>query len=131
MIDESNSPEGGPPEGGESKIWIDETGIVNVIASAKFSEHEISQLISGIRRVLKDLKTKAKILVDIGMAVSPTTFQFRRVITDHLKETEFEKMAIFGGTQVSRIVTSFVVVASGVENIKVFDAKEEALKWLK
>ena len=44
----------------------------------------------------------------------------------------FEKIAVYGGNVIARTVGSFVLAAAvGIKNVKLFENKERALKWLK
>jgi hypothetical protein len=47
------------------------------------------------------------------------------------ENTKFGKTAIFGLTVIPRAIAKFIIVASGVKNIKVFSDEKKALKWLK
>lgn len=48
-----------------------------------------------------------------------------------VKNPGFKRVAILGATVTIRVVGSFIVSASGIENIKVFKEKDKALEWLK
>jgi len=47
-----------------------------------------------------------------------------------IKDSNFKKIAIYGGDIVIRTVASFIVSASGVKKMRVFSNQEEAFKWL-
>ncbi len=121
----------------KTKIWIDKEGILNIKIFMKDSAVETEDLLKDTKESLLASGAKTKILVDISGAVigHMRSSQLRRgvvkSIKEWIKEAKFEKAAVFGGDTIRRTIASFILVASGIKNIRVFETREKALKWLK
>ena len=118
----------------EMSIWIDKEGIVHVRMIRDLTSENIKNLIEEGRELVKRLSGKPKVIIDIASGLSSIPFQLRKEIGGYVKELVenpgFKKVAISGGI-IARTIASFIIAASGEKNIKVFETKEEALKWLK
>ena len=121
----------------KSKVWIGKDGILNIVINMKNPVEDILDFLEEVKKVLSALGDRVKILVDISGSVlghmrsSQLRNRAARHIRGWLEKVKFEKVAIFGGDVVRRTITSFLVTATGLKNIKVFETKEDALKWLK
>lgn len=122
---------------GENKVWLDKDGIVNIQVAKAITAEEAYALIDGGGRFLRSFKGKGKVLIHVFPYKGPfvATSRFRKTVSERIKEIikdpGFEKVAISGVTTIIKTVSSFIITASGVKNMKVFDSKEKALKWLK
>ena len=127
MPESENNPE-------KMTISLDKEGIVNVKIVRDLASEDIKNLIKEGRELVKRFSEKPKVIIDITSGLSPISFQLRKEIGGHVKELVespgFEKVAVFGEI-IARTIASFIIAASGEKNIKVFEGKEEALKWLK
>ncbi len=47
------------------------------------------------------------------------------------KEPGFEKLAMWGGSTVIKVVALFIITATRLKNIRYFSTEKEALSWLK
>jgi len=129
MIDKENNRDE------KSKVWLREDGIVYVVVGKTVSEEEVMDLIDKIEEILKSVPGKAKVLVDVGTVAVIRSSSFRNKLAKRLRDTVesrgVEKAAFFGQKLITRTIVSFIVMASGLKNLKVFENKEKALKWLK
>jgi len=121
---------------GESEIYLGENGIVRIKIGQTINENESVALLEKFRDLTKTQTTKPRILIDITLAVaSPRSFFRKRtaeILREAFKNPGFEKTALFGEIDTLRmVITSFVIKATGLENVKFFKTEEEALKWLK
>ena len=118
----------------EMSVWVDKEGIVNIKMIKDLTSENVKTLIREGRELAKNFLRKSKVIIDISSGLSSIPFQLRKEIGGYVKELVespgFEKVAIFGGI-IARTIASFIIAASGEKNIKVFETKEEALKWLK
>ncbi len=120
----------------ENKVWIDEKGTIHIFETEPFTEQDIYHILETAKEALKKLRGKGKILVKITEKVTiPVTSSYtRKILVEEtkniIKDPGFEKAAIYGGSAVSRTVASFIIMATGVKNIKIFKTKEKALEWL-
>ncbi len=121
----------------KTKIWIDKEGILNIKLFMKDTAVEVEDLLKDAKESLLTSGAKTKILVDISgvivghMRSSQLRKEVVKSIKEWIKEAKFEKAAVFGGDIIKRTITSFILVASGIKNIRVFETREKALKWLK
>ena len=99
------------------------------------AEGDIYELIKEAREAIEKLSGKAKILIDISGATVFRSAQFRKKTAGQLRDIAenigFKRAAMFGGGLIRRTIASFVIVASGVKKMRIFETKEEAVKWLK
>jgi len=123
---------------GKNKAWIDEQKIVHVKIVRLVNEEDLSDLLGGLREILRGSSDKPKILVDIEniedrAITSSSLFRKKAVLQakDFIQNTGFKKAAVFGISVEDRTVASFVISAIRIKNIKIFITKEEALKWLR
>lgn len=119
----------------ENKVWVDEGGMIYIEVAKTITEQGVDKLIGEVRGALEKLLGKAKLLIDMNDVRIIRSSQFRQKaagqLRDMVENPGFEKAALFGGGLTRRTVASFIVAASGIKNMKVFETKEEALKWLK
>jgi len=118
------------------KISIKEGEIMKIIVSKSWGKIEIMKnLMEEIKKYWIDKKDKAKVLVDLGLAPNVPSSLYRKTVVnlvkDTIKEIGVNKAAICKGALVQGMVTSFIIRAIGLKNIKYFRKEEEALKWLK
>ncbi len=119
----------------ENKVWIGDDEIVYVKMARAVVEEDAYNLLRDIKKILQELSKKAKILIDITTDSVIRSSSFRKRIGDEIsniaKDVGFEKVAIYGGNIVTRTIASFVILASGQKNFRVFSDRRKALKWLK
>ncbi len=119
----------------ELKVWIDKDGIANIKIIRNFTIEDVKALMNEGRELARNLSEKPKILLDMTSGLNALSSQFRKEIGEQVKELVkdpgFKKVAVFGGNIIIRTVASFIITASGVRYIKVFNTQEKALKWLK
>lgn len=126
---------------GEKISWIGKNGMINVDLDAALSKEntpdEVEVMLKEIKDLIESVPGKRKLLIKMTpyLGSRMRASQFRKKMAEklkqHFKKPVFDKAAVYGGDVISRTVTSFILKTSGVNNAKVFEAKEEALKWLK
>ena len=120
-----------------NKVWVDDKGIVNIQVAKAIIAEEAYALIDVAEKFLRNSQGKGKVLIHVFPYKGPfvATFKFRKTVSEKIKkiikDPGFKKVAICGITTIIKTVSSFIITASGVKNMKVFGTKEEALKWLK
>ena len=118
----------------ENKVWVGDDGIVFVNMAKAVVEEDAYNLVRKIKEILQGLPGKAKIMIDITTSSIIRSTGFRKKIGDEIRyiaqNIGFEKAAVYGGNVVTRTIASFIIMASGVKNMKVFDKIEKALRWL-
>jgi len=120
-----------------NKTWLDKEGIVNIQVAKEITAEEAYVLVDVAEKFLRDFQGKGRVLIHVLPYKGPfvATFKFRKTVSKRIKEIikdpGFKKVAICGMTTIIKTVSSFIIAASGVKNMKVFGTKEEALKWLK
>jgi len=117
----------------EKNVWIGNDGTLHVKITRLISEEEINQLIDMVEKGLRDLGGKAKALIDISATSLVYSSLTRKKAADRVRklgEIGYQKGAIFSPHVISRTISSFIVAASGIGNVKVFSTEKEALNWL-
>ena len=117
-----------------NKVWTGKDGVVYVEVVKVSTEKEVVELVEKVKEIIIGRGKKAKILIEIKTSTIIRSSQFRKRLTEKLRDIiegpGFKKAAIFGGNIVSRTIASFVIVAGGIKNMRIFGTKEEALRWL-
>ena len=121
----------------KNKTWLDDNGITNIKIAEVVTEEDINELLEGAVKILRQSQGKRKVLINIIPYLGPfiATPGFRKRMADKvktvLKDPGFDKVAISGGNIAIRTVTSFIIMASGIMNVRVFNSSEKALSWLR
>jgi len=118
-------------------LWLGGDNIIRVrLGKFKFDEGIEKSLNEEINNIInKQPNSPLKVLVDLTHSTHIPSVTFRKwgvnFLKDKLKEPGFEKIAFWGGGILPRVVTSFIMTAASLKNVKLFKTEDEALKWLK
>jgi len=116
-------------------VFLNDDGILQVDINEMLDERGVAELVTNAIEIAKKLSNNAKILVNMNMAPHIPSIMFRKEVIKTLKNTikelTFERVAVCGGGTIQKIVTSFIITAARLKNIKYFVNEEEAVKWLK
>ena len=121
----------------ENKIWIGKDSIIYVeIADKDISGENVFKVIEDTVKIVREFSGKAKILANfVNPVFKVGDSRFRKKIVDVMiemyKNPGFEKVAICGVSTLLRVASLFIVKTTKLTNMKVFETKEQALKWLK
>ena len=119
----------------ENRVWIGKDGIIYVKMVKATVEEDAFEILGKIEEALRKSPPKTKILISILTSSIVKSSQFRKKCGEKIKELYenigFGRTAIFGLTVIPRAIAKFIIAASGVKNIKIFNNEKEALKWLK
>jgi len=121
----------------ESTVTLRKDRVIYITVTPMTTGKEIEELVAKIRRMIEKLSGKPRIFVNMEGYYTGTlrSSQGRKKAAEECKSLAknpgFEKAAIFVKNTVMRTITSFVIIASRVKNIKIFKTEEEGLKWLK
>lgn len=118
-----------------SKVWLGDDGIVRIRIGEVINEGIVEATAKDFREIVKTPPIKARVLIDISAGPRVTSSIFRKnavkLIKDTLKDPGFERIALWGGSVIQKVGTSFIITAAGFKNIKYFKTEKEALEWLK
>ena len=124
----------------ENKIWIDKEGIINLkITKPVFTEDDFDKMLAKIIETVENVPVgKRKALVDLTLEKVFTVGQRTKIrkkgveaLKENFKKLGLEKVALFTGSVTVKVIMSFMITAAGIDNVRVFGTKEEALNWLK
>ena len=119
----------------KSKIYIGSDGIFNIIVPEILTEEDVWEIIEEAKKFLEKTLGKAKILIHMRTISIIHSSIFRKTTADKIKAVAekpgYKKVAIFGPSVVLKTITNFIITASGVKNMRIFNSEKEALKWLK
>lgn len=117
------------------KVWIRKDGIWQIQIDKEWNEESLDSLIEVYKKTTQEQTIKPKILVNITYAARIPSSSFRKKASVFAREAarifSFEKVALYGGGNIRKIIVSFITRAAGLKNIKFFSTEKEALKWLK
>ena len=112
--------------------WDPANGLVDI----KIWGHHTEKDAKEFKKVSEDFLEKfpevdpAKMLID-SSEQGKLDYEARRVYTDAIKLPRKAYVAIIWKNALVRITSGFLMAASGRGNLKLFENKEKALKWLK
>jgi len=127
-------------ENNNFKMWVDEDKIVHLkMEEVVVNIQILEDAFKKYKEITKDFSAKPKILIDISIVKYGMPSSFRKKAATDLKDlfygVGFEKIAMWGGNTLVRVMTLFFITAfkaiSKLSNIQYFRTEEEALKWLK
>lgn len=112
-----------------------EDGIVFADINKIFDQKDFDLMFSQVKDIVALHKDKLKILVHMTNNPLFRTSKFRKhaaaKINDLMGTIGQVKSAIYAESIITRTISSFIMLASGSKDWKVFETKEGALKWLK
>jgi len=116
----------------ENKIWVGKDGIIHVEIIEMVNEKEILELLEEAKEITKMAPPSPRILI-VNLVTSSVlrSYRIRKQVGEKIKEMVFEKGAICEENVFSRKAAIFIMAASGIKNVEVFEKKQEALEWLK
>ena len=124
----------------KTKVWLRGDGILCINVSGIATKEDINEMVEKTKDFLKTLQGKGRILLKLTtdlriVSKAWYTYKHRKILAEKtknlFKEPGFKKAAIFCKGVTNRTVASFIITASGVDNVKIFDTEEKAVKWLK
>ena len=112
-----------------------EDGIIFADINEISDQKEFDLMFSQVKDIVALRGNKVKILVHMTNNPLFRTSKFRKHaatrINDLMKTIGQVKSAIYAESIITRTISSFIMLASGSKDWKVFETKEGALKWLK
>lgn len=117
---------------GAYKVWMDDDGIIRCVFWGVHLKRDAESMTEGILH-LSEEKGKAKVLIDLSKTERSTSGS-RIVHINNIKDEHeiFEKLALFGTSEMNRVKTNSMIIASGRGNkARYFESEGEALEWLK
>lgn len=116
---------------GETKIYLGEDNILNVIEVGESDEKMAIAFIEAVQRLENMVDGKVNLFADINKAgkQSPVARELYRERTE--TSEKLGRVAIFGSHPVARVLASFVTGISQKKDMRFFKTKEETLAWLK
>lgn len=117
---------------GEYKVWIDDDGIIRCALRGVHMKRDAESITEGITHLSK-YNGKARVLMDLSKTERSTSGARMVHINNIRAEHEiFEKLALFGISEMNRVKANFIIIASGRGNkARYFESEGEALRWLK
>jgi hypothetical protein len=117
------------------KVWLGEDGIIRIKTGENANLDNVEKLAEKFIDIARTLKTKIRGLIDIGPSNPKLDVIYRKelvkIFVDAYRDLGFEKVALWGAkNKLIEVIGSFVIVATGLKNIKYFKTEEEALKWV-
>ena len=116
---------------GAYKVWMDD-GIIRCVFWGVHMKRDAEWMTEGIPYLSKD-NGRARVLIDLSK-IERSTSGARMVHINNIKTEHeiFEKLAIFGTSEMNRVKTNSMIIASGRGNkARYFESEGEALRWLK
>ena len=121
----------------ENKIWTGKDNIIYVeVVDKDLSGENVFKIMEDTVKIAREFSGKAKILANFikpVFKVGDSKFRKKLVglIIEMYKDPGFEKVAICGVSTIVRVASLFVAKTAKLTNIRTFENKEQALKWLK
>jgi hypothetical protein len=105
--------------------------VIHSINIGELEEEEVRDADRKVREMIKKIPYKERrILVDFRKTRRSSP-QVRKIYADAARENLFPKSAVLVSSTYQRVLTLFVLKATGAKGIRVFSEEEEALRWLR
>ena len=117
---------------GAYKVWMDDDGIIRCVPWGVHLKRDAESITEGVNHISKE-NGKARVLKDLSK-IERSTSSARRIHINNIKtEREiFEKLALIGTSEITRVKTNSMIIASDRGNkARYFESEGEALEWLK
>ncbi len=114
------------------KIWWDEKNKIGriKIEDNMLDERAADEFFDKLDEINSNIPGKINWLVDPGNNIPSS--RFRKMIAERFYgNPKNEKQAVLTTSTVIKVITQFLMKASGRKTVKTFAKEEEALKWLK
>lgn len=114
------------------EVRMGKDGIIRVINTEDITEEKVRTADKEILELIREIPfEERRILVDLRKTDKATSGA-RKAYSERVKSGIVPKSAVLVTTTYHKVLTSFILRASGVsESAKVFINEEEALEWLK
>ena len=118
------------------QISVDKEDVIHVSVVELISDRNIWEVMQELEVKFINLSQKAKVIINLtNFKIIQTPF-FRKKIAERFKflidNLGIKKIAFWGGTVITRTMTSFVITASRTKiKAKVFKTEQKALSWLR
>jgi hypothetical protein len=114
------------------EVWLDEQRqIVCQRVVGAMDEHDFTALAEATAACVARLRDPAhvRILTD-SRKMSHANPRARRAGMAMFERPELERLALWGGGPLVRVLVTFFCMASGKQNMRAFATEQEALDWL-
>lgn len=107
-------------------------GVLKVEFIDVISEEDAIGFAAGVQAHLRPEKgaKQLDVLIDTSSADSKLAPKTRRILTEYNKNPLIGNHAVVGINRALKVMATFIVKASGRNNIRFFDTEAEALDWL-
>ena len=116
-----------------NKVFLDNSGLIEQIYVGNQTGQTITQVANKTKEIIQLLLTNEEpiiVLVDLSK-LGKSTSDSRKAALEALKNTTYDKVALFGLSPYTKYLSSFIIAASGNgSRVKLFDTKQKAKKWL-
>jgi hypothetical protein len=114
------------------EVWLDEGGqFVRQRVVGDMDAEDFKRLDDETAKVAQELPDpqRVKILFDARES-KKASYQARRAAIETLRRPTLYRMAAFGALPIGRLMMRFVIMVSGVKNVRMFEGEKEAIEWL-
>ena len=114
------------------ELEIRDDGIARLATIGDQDREEVENLRKDLESLL-EAATEAepvRLIVDSSRS-GKTSSAARRIYVELNRDPRIGKTALVGSRRYGRLLGTFIVKATGRDNIRFFDSEEEALAWLK
>jgi hypothetical protein len=112
-------------------LQMGEEGILRVILNGDLDKASINAFIKDLSPYLNAATETDPIhLINDSSKVRKYSSTARKTLTDLNRDLRIGNQAIIGANRASRVLSSFILKATGRENISFFASEKEALAWL-
>jgi anti-anti-sigma regulatory factor len=110
-------------------IHIDENNSICIKEQSIPTVESSEEMVLELHKFIEKHGSKTA-LIDLSSVSTLPSSAVRKNISNMLKTSGLQKIAIFGPSLPVRIVARFIIGATGLHNIKFFQTEENAHEWL-
>jgi hypothetical protein len=116
----------------EIEVWLDESRqIIRQRVVGNLDVEDFKRLDDETAKAAAQLRDpeRVRILFDARQS-RKASYQARRAAIETLQRPALHRMAGFGAAPIGRMMMRFVIMVSGVKNVRLFESEQQAIEWL-
>lgn len=112
------------------RIYIDKYGYVRVELLGNQTEKDLVEFKKDIVEICQAIKGKKLGMLDVGKT-DRVDLKARVIYMEIGRMEMWDKIAIFDGSIMGRVLAKFIIAAINLDRVKFFKTEDEAVKWLR
>ncbi len=115
---------------GKQRFFLGKDNILRVTIVGEIDKKTALEMGKAFQRFQRGEEGPMDIFVDNSRSGKPLT-NARTEIRRMVENDSVGKIAVFGANPVAKVISNFVIGMCGKKDMRIFDTREEAFRWLR